>query len=224
MPAASTRSRPARFATRAAASSPTESRARRPSAQRRRHPQPRRRRGPGAGTAGARGRRRGRALRPAGTARARATTCAEPAACGERGHEQRGQRAGEVPPPALLVGEQRRAQRPAVAAGRARPAARRAASATGAAPSRAAQPAHHPGPGAAQPPQEPGRSRSSRAASRTRGDSGGEAPEEVLHAASVADRDDGTRPTTAGTAELSTGRGRRPQARAAGRRTRRQPG
>ena len=81
-------------------------------------------------------------------------------------------------------------------------------------PSRAAQPAHHPGPGAAQPPQEPGRTRSSRAASRTRGDSGGEASEEVgmRRACRTGTTEPGRQPT--GTAELSTSRGRRPQARA----------
>ena len=90
------------------------------------------RRAPGAGTAAARGRRRGPAPPTAATEPGPATTSAAPAIWPSGADEQRGQRAGEVAPPALLVLENGAAQRPAVPARRRRPAARRAAPATAA--------------------------------------------------------------------------------------------
>ena len=190
--------------------------------QRRRHPQP----GVGAGQVPA---------QPEHVVTAAGARCGRPGRCGhqprlrrtrglgERGHEQRGQRTGEVPPPAFLVREHRRTQRPAVPAGR----HDRRAAGQHRPPERA-----EPG-GAAGTPPRPGRGAATAGAGQEQVEQGGEqnagrqrrrSVRGGGHAASVPDRDDGTRPTTAGTAELSTGRGRRPQARAAGRRTRRQPG
>ena len=183
--------------------------------QRRRHPQPRRRRGPGAGTAGARGHRRGRALRPAGTARAPARPGAEPAGPARAaGTSSAASGPARSRRPRSLYASTRRAQRPAVPAGRhdRRPAGQH-------------RPSERPEPGgAAGAPPRPGRGAAAAGAGQEKVEQGGEqnagrqrrrGVRGGRHAASVPDRHDGTRPTTAGTAELSTGRGRRPQARAA---------
>ena len=128
---------------------------------------------PGAGTAAARGRRRGPAPPPAATEPGPATRSAGAAATWASGGDQQRTTAGP---------RGRAARVPCTRGRRLRNGPRyRPAATTGGppgstghsgGPSCAAQPAHQPGPGASQPPQEPGRSRSSSAASRLAGDSG----------------------------------------------------
>ena len=194
---ASTRSRPERFATRAAASSPTESRARRPSRSAgataaRRRPGQMPAQPEHVVTAAGRARRRpgGRGYQPY-RRRARGLC--------ERGNEQRGQRTGEVSPPALLVREHRRAQRTAV------PAGRHDRRATG-----QHRPPERPEPGgAAGTPPRPGCGAATAGAGQEQVEQGGEqnagrqrrrSIRRGRHGASVPDGGDGTGPMTGGTA------------------------